>query len=139
MIPEVYEGAGRGASGHFATGNKVARGNPQNKHMAQLRKAAREAATPEQVREVIDHFRELFLKQNDVIAGRVWLEHVVGKPTQAIEVSGPDAGPARVDLGMIAGLILQVAGDDEDRRALAVRLVKQLRPPVEDGTDGPGA
>jgi hypothetical protein len=129
----------REANGYFAKGNAVTLGRTGDKRIGALRRAAREAATPEEVVEVLAHFRSLFLKFGDTVAGRTWLEYTVGKPSQAIEVSGPEGGPARIDLRAVAGLILKVAGDDEDRRALALQLVKQLGPPVEDASDGPGA
>jgi hypothetical protein len=57
--------------------------------MKELRRALLECATEEKVKAVEESLHELAVG-GDVAAAKVWLDHVVGKPLQAVEVSGPD-------------------------------------------------
>jgi hypothetical protein len=54
-----------------------------------LRRAWLTAATPERVMALADKLFELALA-GEVRAARVWLEHVIGKPPQAVEVFIPE-------------------------------------------------
>jgi hypothetical protein len=83
-----------------------------------LRRAWLAAATPERVEALADKLFELALT-GDVQAARVWLEHVIGKPLQAVEVSGPDRAPLK--LSTIVAVINEFIPDPETRYALADR------------------
>jgi hypothetical protein len=88
----VGTGLGRGDGGLFAKGNSIAKGNPQAKHIANLRKTAREAGSPEQVKEAMDKFFRMFMDGDDLNAGIVWMQYTVGKPVQAVEVNDDGNG-----------------------------------------------
>ena len=79
----------RTLDGRFAPGNAISQGNLGNKRMKELRRALLECATEEKVKAVEESLHELAVG-GDVAAAKVWLDHVVGKPVQALEVSGPD-------------------------------------------------
>jgi hypothetical protein len=75
--------------------------------MNELRRAALEAETPERVREVVDRMRTLALA-GDVPAARTYLDTVIGKPPQGVELSGPDGAPLGVDLAAVEVAVLTV-------------------------------
>ena len=77
-------------TGQFTKGNKGGPGNPHARHVAQLRQAFLEAATPQRMQQLADKLFALALA-GDVAAARLFLEHSVGRPAAA-----PD--PDRLDL-----------------------------------------
>jgi hypothetical protein len=111
---------GRHVNGRFALGNKVAVGNPGGSRMKELRAALLAAATPEKVKAVEESLHELAVG-GDVAAAKVWLDHVVGKPLQAVEVSGPDGQALGVEVVMTA-VLAALAPYPEARLAVAARL-----------------
>ena len=66
-------------------------------HMHELRKAAREAATPERVKEVMEKLHELAL-DGEIQAAVVWLSDTVGKPPQAVTVENEDGGRTVIEV-----------------------------------------
>lgn len=131
-------GPGRNQFGHFAAGNKVAVGNPQNKRMAELRKAAREAVS-------VDDLQAIMRKATaeaiggDWIAARFVYEYTVGKPIQGIEVTTGDDGPVSLDLGLIVATITAALGDDQAARIKVAAAFRQLSLDRRQGQhDGPG-
>lgn len=115
-------GDGRLTDGRFAPGNKLARGNPQHRRMAELRAAALEEATPERVRAMVRKLMALALG-GDVPAARLALEYTLGKPPQALELSGPDGGPLGADWEAVRTAILTALdGFPEAKLAVALSL-----------------
>ena len=112
---------GRNGRGLFAPGNKIAKGNLLARRMAELRRLALETETPEQVSRVFVKLRELAL-EGDVAAARTYLTFTIGRPPQAVELSG--AG------GRAAGA--------ERRRGHDDRPVGAGRPGARRGPDRPG-
>jgi hypothetical protein len=92
QVPAIPNG--RDIDGRFAAGNKLSLGNAGNRRQRELRTALVEAATPEKVRAVEESLHEVAVG-GDVAAAKVWLDHVVGKPVQAVELSGPDGFGSR--------------------------------------------
>ena len=111
---------GRHVNGRFAPGNQAAVGNPGNTRMKELRRALLECATEEKVKAVEESLHELAVG-GDVAAAKVWLDHVVGKPLQAVEVSGPDGQGLGVEVLMTA-VLAALAPYPEARLAVAARL-----------------
>ena len=91
------------AKGLFAQGNAIAKGNVGNARMKELRLALIDCVTPEKVREVEASLYET-ATGGDVAAAKVWLDHIVGKPVQAVELSGPDGQALGVEVVMTAVL-----------------------------------
>jgi hypothetical protein len=81
--------------------------------MASLRKSVLEAATEDDVQAVIRKMAEMG-RDGDVMAARCYLEYTVGKPTQAIELTGPEGGP--VDLRSVMGAVMLALGDFPEAR-----------------------
>jgi hypothetical protein len=124
---------GRQIDGRFATGNKHSLGHAGNRRQRELRAALIEAATPEKVRAVEEALHELAVG-GDVAAAKVWLDHVVGRPVQALELSGPD-GQA-LDLPAIVSTIMVALGDDPAARVKVAAAFRRLA--VEKTSDGRG-
>jgi hypothetical protein len=123
---------GRVAKGHFAAGNAIAKGNVGNARMKALRRALIECVTPEKVAEVEASLYKLAI-DGDVSAARVWLDHVIGRPVQAVELSGGDGGPLGMEVVM-ATVMTALAPFPEARLAVAAKLKG-----VDRGhDDGPG-
>jgi hypothetical protein len=114
---QVANQSGRDLRGMFAAGNRLSKGNPSNRRMAELRRAIHDAVTEADVKDVIKSLGDS-AKAGDVIAAKVFLEFVVGKPTQPIEVSGPDDGSVNVDAFM-ARIMVGLSAFPEARRHLA--------------------
>src|SRR6516164_3129532 len=114
---------GRHVNGRFAPGNQAAVGDPGNTRMKELRRALLECATEEKVKAVEESLHELAVG-GDVAAAKVWLDHVVGKPVQALEVSGPD-GQA-LNLPSIVSTIMIALGDDPAARVKVAAAFRKL-------------
>jgi hypothetical protein len=124
---------GRSPDGRFALGNQAATGNPINRRMKELRRALLDSTSPEDVKAVGQTLWEL-ATGGDVQAARVWLEFVIGKPPQALEVSGPDGQALGIEVVMTAVLVA-LAPYPEARLAVAARLKEVGRVPGDDPGD----
>jgi hypothetical protein len=80
------------ANGDFAPGNKASRGDPHRAHTAMLRAAFHKANTPEDMAEAAKVCKSLALS-GDMAAMKLWLEYLLGKPSQAVEVTGEAGEP----------------------------------------------
>jgi hypothetical protein len=127
---------GRSLDGRFAPGNVISQGNLGNKRMKELRRALLDSATPEDVQEVGKALLEM-ATGGDVQAARVWLEFMVGKPPQAVELSGPDGQALGMEV-MMSAVLTALAPYPEARLAVAAKL-KGLPRGHDDGPgDGAG-
>jgi hypothetical protein len=113
-----YRSNGRGEHGYFAVGNKFAAGNGNHRRMSDLRRALLGATTPEQVAKVVQALAEK-AAAGDVPAAKVYLDHVCGRPMQAIEVSG--LGGAGSDVTRLRAVILEALADDPAARFKVAR------------------
>src|SRR5262245_13748564 len=77
---------GRDEKGRFGKGNSGGPGNPFMRQTARLRRAALDAVSGEDMRDVINALKEK-AKTGDVQAARLLLSYTVGKPAGA---SDPD-------------------------------------------------
>ena len=111
---------GRTQDGRFASGNAISQGNLGNKRMKELRRALLDCATEVKVKAVEESLHELAVG-GAVAAAKVWLDHVVGKPLQAVEVSGPDGQALGMEVVMTA-VLAALAPYPEARLAVAARL-----------------
>lgn len=112
------------SNGWFAKGNKISIGNVAHQKMHALRTAALKAETPERVAAVLDAMHQEALN-GDSAAAKVYLDHTVGRPAQAVQISGPDGAPLGVTLAHLQVAVLGALGDaDADVRA---RVAQALR------------
>ncbi len=114
---------GRGVNGRFAAGNRIGSGNPGNKRMAELRLALLDSTTPEQVKELIAALHRMAIG-GDVSAAKVWLEFTIGKPVQAVEVSGPDGGT--IDFNALGDALVAAFGGDMEARIKVADAFRRL-------------
>ena len=130
---------GRDSRGLFQPGNQIAKGNVGNARMKELRRTLVEAATPEKVKAVEESLHELAVG-GDVAAAKVWLDHVVGKPVQALELSGPDG--TALDLPAIVATIMVALGDEPAARVKVAAAFRKLGSSADGdpvgGGPGPG-
>ncbi len=138
------------SDGRFAPGNRVALGNPNNRKMHDLRRALLDSADADAVVRVGNRLRAL-AEGGDVQAAKLWMEYVIGKPPQAIELSGPDGEPLGVDWVRLQDALMGALSRFPDARvavAVALRgLADDARDAGQPGDDarpepldgGPGA
>ncbi len=97
---------GRNSKGQFTKGNEGGPGNPHSKKVAKLRSALIEAVTPADLRKMTRAMVRA-AQNGDVAAYKVLAEHLLGKPSQRVEVSSESAlllnwdalvGPKRNDV-----------------------------------------
>jgi hypothetical protein len=111
---------GRVPGGRFAVGHTHSRG-PRNTKMAELRRAVLEVETPERVRSVIDKMREQ-ATAGDASAARVYLDHVLGKAPQSVELSGLDGESLGVDWTRVEAAVLAALQPFGEQARFAVAL-----------------
>jgi hypothetical protein len=84
--------------------------------MAALRRALVESTSAENIQKLGKVLLDMSLN-GDVAAARVWLDHIVGRPTQAVELTAPGGG---INFEQFASLVLHVLEDfDEAREAVS--------------------
>jgi len=76
---------GRDERGRFSPGWRGGPGNPLGKRMEELKQAVLESTTPEQVGAVMGKLHEMAMA-GDVAASEVWLDRVLGRARQSIEL-----------------------------------------------------
>lgn len=111
-------------NGRFAPGNKLGRGNPNNKRTHELRKLWLSCYSEADFREVYDRLLGM-VREGDVAATKLWLEHGAGRPPQAVEVSGVDGESLS---GLTPAVFAEAAcaaigNDPEARRRFALALL----------------
>jgi len=119
----------RSERGYFAKGNRGGPGNPNNRKTHEHRKVLLEAATPEKVREVERALYEKALA-GDVNAMKVWLDHMVGRPVQALEVTDGEGEPIGISIQRIKVAILAAVGDDPAAKMRLARALLELEGPT---------
>jgi hypothetical protein len=103
-------------SGRFLAGHKFggkSPGSPVAKRMGELRRAILEATTVEQVTAAFGKLYEVAMT-GDVPALALYLSHVVGRPKETVEISGPDG--QGLSLATVVAVITEALGDDEAAR-----------------------
>jgi hypothetical protein len=133
---------GRDQGGRFAPGNAIASGNPNSRKMFELRKALLDSdmASPAAVQAVFHRLLKKALGDpkaddddgGDLAAMRVYLDFTIGRPVQAVELSGPDGEPLGGDLARVRGAILAALEDEPAARFKVARALLAL------GTGGAG-
>jgi hypothetical protein len=118
--------------GTFAKGNRIGRGNPVNRRMAELRRALVDATDPARVKAVGAKLAEL-AEAGDVAAARTWLDYVIGRPIQALELSGPDGEPLGGDLDTLRTVIMSALDRHPAAKVEVAAALMRLR--IADGPD----
>ena len=113
------EATERTTGGKFAPGNRIGRGNGNHVKMSQFRKILLDAADPTRLIEAFKKLESLAV-EGDLAALNLYLAYVVGKPTQAVELTGADGGPLGSDL--IAVVMEALSNHPSARIDVAARL-----------------
>jgi hypothetical protein len=129
--------SGRNDGGQFASGHTFSRGNaggnPNHRRMSELKRALIACGTEEDVQKLYAALLAAAL-DGDTPAAKLLLDHLVGRPTQPIEVTGPGPAPIQTDITAIVAIIQQEEPDPEKRLKIARRIL-QLGQQTEVDTD----
>jgi hypothetical protein len=122
-LPTVSNGA-RNRDGTFGKGNRYGHGNPCHARMHELRKSLLDSdlATPATVRAVFSRLLRKALGDPDDKTGasadldacRLYLSYVLGRPTLAVELSGPEGSPVPLAVAAADPAVLERAREGLD-------------------------
>jgi hypothetical protein len=117
-------------TGYFLPGNRraagsVGGGNPNTKRMGELKRALLDCGSVEAVQEL---YRVLMdaARDGDVQAAKLLLDHLVGRPSQAIELTGSGGDPVRVDMASLTAVLLSSLEPFPDAKYAAARALRGL-------------
>jgi hypothetical protein len=123
---------GRDDRGRFSPGNTFGKGNPTARRMAELRSAFLDCVDAETMREVVESLGEL-VRSGDTAAIRIVLEYTMGKPPQALEITGKDGEP--LGAGLVLSTIMVALKDHPEARVAVATAFRKLG--SGDGLDQP--
>jgi hypothetical protein len=101
--------------------------------MQELRKALLDAADPAKLQALFCKLADLGI-EGDTAASRLYIEYCVGKPVQALSLSGPDGEPLGGDLETLRSVIMAALDRHPAARIEVSAALMRLR-----YTDGPDA
>ena len=122
--PSTPDPNGRDELGRFGPGNTLSRGHAGHRKVSEMRRAALEAETPVRVAVVISKLHELAC-EGDVAAAKVYLETVIGKAIQGVEISGPDGGPIERSADVASALSAALSPFSEEVRFAVIATLKR--------------
>jgi hypothetical protein len=125
----------RDERGRVMPGSRLGVGNLGQHHRGELRRALITAKTPEDIRRVGAKLVEEALAGN-VYAAKVWLDHVLGRPLAAVEISGPNGGP--LDMVKIVTTIMVALGNDQAAQVKVGQALRQLEISHESASESSG-
>jgi hypothetical protein len=97
---------GRLDDGRFGAGNKYGRGNPHHRKLHALRATLVGALTPEKMK-TIGGKLVAAAESGDLDATKILLNYTIGRPAQAIELSGPEGEPLGVGMAELQLILVQ--------------------------------
>ena len=115
---------GNGLGRPFAAGNKHGRGNPTAIRMHEGRMQFLDAIHEGTLAALAKKLQVAAL-EGDMDATRLLLSYALGRPQQAVEVSGPDGSPLGLNVGTITTVILNALSGPEHMEA-RVRIAADL-------------
>jgi len=92
----MFNTEGRQINGQFAAGNPGGPGNMLARRQHELRRLLNDHTSEQDTVEV---WRSIVndAKGGDAVARKLFCDYVLGKPTQALEISGPDGGGVNIN------------------------------------------
>lgn len=115
---------GNGIGHRFAAGNKYGKGNPtavrMSEHRIQFLDAVHEGTIPALVRKL-----QVDALKGDEFAVKMLFDYCLGKPSQAVELSGPDGESLGVNFGAVTTIVLNALSGPEHAEA-RVRIAADL-------------
>jgi hypothetical protein len=129
-------------TGMFRPGHTLSRGNnggnPNVRRQAEYKRALISCGSEEDIQKLYATLTKAAL-DGDIPAAKLLLDHLVGRPVQSVELSGPDNEPARVELSTLVAVIMSAVGDDMQARVKIASALRQHRLSQEGNGDGPAA
>jgi hypothetical protein len=115
---------GHGFGRRFEKGNRLGRGNPQairmHEHRMQFLEAIHEGTIPALAKKL-----QVAALEGDEFATKMVLDYALGRPQQAVELSGPDGSPLGVNIGQMTMIIMNALAGPEYAEA-RVRIAADL-------------
>jgi hypothetical protein len=102
-------------TGRLLPGSKLGGGNPYAKRQQELRKALMNCATDDDVKAIYESMLSA-AKKGEVAAAKVLLDHLLGRPMQAVQVTGESGEPLKIDISKLTAVVLTALGTDSDAR-----------------------
>ena len=114
-------------TGKFLHGNRfqTSPGNPVARRMSQLRTAAVKAQTPEDVLAIFTSLLNAG-KCGDVAASKVYLDFIIGRPIQKLELTGADGEPIGLQIGILATAIFQDLVEYPEARTIVAMTIQRM-------------
>jgi hypothetical protein len=128
---------GRLLPGSTVGKNALGGGNPNVKRMAEYKKALMDCGSDDDIRELYGVLMSA-AKGGDVQAAKLLLDHLCGRPSQTVELSGLDGGAIRTDVAAIVAIIREEEPDPERRAKIARRILQIGRQSEVNSDDGIG-
>jgi hypothetical protein len=116
---------GRGANGRFTAGNGYGRGSPVAKRMHDFRRSMLDAGDAETLQGIFRKIGELALG-GDLSAAKLYIEHLVGRPVQAVELTGADDEDG-IDLNTLTQIIVAALEPWPEARPVVARALMDYR------------
>lgn len=133
-LPTIEPDPYRNPNGTIRPGSKIA----LNKRVVQLKRVFDECVTAEDMQAAYAKLME-GVKSGDMVAIKEFFDRTLGRPRQAVEVTGgPDGEPARLNISTITAVILGALSDDSEARyKVAAALGALTLETKESKPDGP--
>lgn len=109
--------AGNGVGHRFEKGNRFGKGNPTARKMHELRMQFLDAVHPDTIPALARGLQVKALKEGDEFAIQTLLSYCLGKPTGAIELSGPDGEPLGINFHAVTAVVLNALAGPEHAEA----------------------
>jgi hypothetical protein len=122
--PDGKFAPGNGVGRRFEKGNRMGRGSPTAIKMNEYRRAFLEALDPRVIPALAGRLSKDAL-QGDLEATKVLLGYAMGRPQQAVELSGPDGAELGINVGAITTVVLGALSGPEHAEA-RVRIAADL-------------
>lgn len=117
---------GRNANGTFTKGHRFAKGNPFARQQGALRTQLYAAVTTSDFKDILDKLLAL-AKEGNIPAAKLLLEHLIGKPVQAVHLSGPDGEKLEgISLGDVQLAVVEALADEPAARVKVAAKLKEL-------------
>jgi hypothetical protein len=122
-----YNGNGRDPmSGRFAPGAKAGPGSGLSRRMYEIKKWFVGSATVEELTKARAKLVEMML-DGDPAATRLYWESIMGKPTQSVQLSGPEGQPLGMDVAAFTSVVLAALAKHPEAKAEIITALESAK------------
>lgn len=132
QAPDGKFARGNGIGHRFAKGNRMGRGNPNARRIHELRVKFLDAIHPDTIPALARQLQAAALR-GDMDATKLLFDYCLGKPSQAVELSGPDGEPLGLNFGAVTNVVLGALSGPEHAEARVKIAADLMR--LDDGRD----